>query len=59
MNIVKNLLLISIINFLFKLPEFLPSDDILAIDFQPNVTVLNPSYDYVPPELITLFIFNT
>jgi translation initiation factor eIF-2B subunit beta len=34
------------------------SDDILSIDFQPNVTVLNPKYDYVSPDLITLFIFN-
>jgi len=36
-----------------------PADDILAVDFHPNVSVLNPSFDYVPPELITLFIFNT
>jgi translation initiation factor eIF-2B subunit beta len=42
-----------------KLPDLLPSDDVLEMNFHPNVTVLNPKFDYVPPELINLFIFNT
>jgi translation initiation factor eIF-2B subunit beta len=42
-----------------NMPELLPPDDILNFDFHPNLTVLNPSFDYVPPELITLFIFNS
>lgn len=42
-----------------NLPHLLPYEDVLSTDFQPNLTVLNPSFDYVPPELISLFIFNT
>lgn len=41
------------------LPDLLPSSDVLEMNFHPNVTVLNPKFDYVPPELINLFIFNT
>lgn len=40
-------------------PGLLPADDVLEMNFHPNVTVINPSFDYVPPELINLFIFNT
>ena len=42
-----------------NLPDLLPADDVLALNFHPNATVLNPSFDYVPPDLVTLFIFNT
>ncbi|CAF0925666.1 unnamed protein product [Brachionus calyciflorus] len=42
-----------------NLPHLLPSDDVLSSNFHPNLTVLNPSFDYVPPELVTLFIFNS
>lgn len=42
-----------------NLPDLLPSDDVLSSHFHPNITVINPSFEYVPPELITLFIFNT
>jgi translation initiation factor 2B subunit (eIF-2B alpha/beta/delta family) len=45
--------------FYTQLPELLPADDILPSNFHPNVTIINPSFDYVPPELVTLFIFNT
>ena len=48
-----------IIFLIFQLPNLNPSDDVLELDFHPKVTVLNPCFDYVPPELITLFIFNT
>jgi translation initiation factor eIF-2B subunit beta len=41
-----------------NLPSLLPPDDVLSAP-HPYITVLNPSFDYVPPELITLFIFNT
>lgn len=42
-----------------NLPDLLSGDDVLSSNFDPNLTVLNPSFDYVPPELVTLFIFNT
>lgn len=42
-----------------NLPDLMPADDILTNNFHPNITVINPSFEYVPPELITLFIFNT
>jgi len=42
-----------------NLPDLMPADDILSTNFHPNITVINPSFEYVPPELITLFIFNT
>lgn len=42
-----------------NLPDLYPADDVLSLNFHPNVTVLNPSFDYVPPDLVTLFIFNT
>lgn len=42
-----------------NLPDLLPPDDVLSSHFHPNITVINPSFEYVPPELITLFIFNT
>ena len=42
-----------------NIPDLLPPDDVLSVDFHSNVSVINPSFDYVPPELINLFIFNT
>jgi len=42
-----------------KLPDLLPADDVLEMNFHPNVTVINPRFDYVSPELINIFIFNT
>lgn len=42
-----------------SLPELLPCNDVFSSNFHPNLTVLNPSFDYVPPELVNLFIFNT
>lgn len=35
-----------------------PSDVVKFSDSNPNIEIYNPAFDYVPPELVTLFISN-